>query len=130
MIYRSSPAMAGGMAAAWTGVGFSKDNSARALSRRACRDSSVNTGFPYGNGWDLRIMSLVYHRLEKPRWCLPVPGAGTGRQANVGLLLGYGNEAVRIEAGQRILLHLHLLHYRAQFRIDTVGGVQYLRILR
>src|SRR5690606_30064453 len=74
-------------------------------------------------------MSLVYHRLEKPRWWLPVPGAGTGRQANVGLLLGYGNEAVRIEAGQRILLHLHLLHQRAQFRIDTVGGVQYLRIL-
>src|SRR5690606_5785231 len=74
-------------------------------------------------------MSLVYHRLEKPRWCLPVPGAGTGRQANVGLLLGYGNEADRIEAGQGMRLQLRLLQQRAQFRVDTVGGVQYLRRL-
>src|SRR5690606_9851700 len=49
MMYRSSPAIAWGIAAAWTGVGFSKDRAERALSRRSCRDSSVNTGFPSGN---------------------------------------------------------------------------------
>ncbi|MCY1499505.1 hypothetical protein D9M68_335240 [compost metagenome] len=40
---RSRPSRAGGMAAAWTGVGSAKLSSATALSRRSCRANWANT---------------------------------------------------------------------------------------